>query len=141
MSQKNITPTVAFKPKNKEEYEVYKLFQKDPNKFLLELFPKYSHIKIPFKVDGSLDLSETTIKFLPDNLTIEGRFDLNDCKNLVELPNNLMVGGDLDLRFNNFTTLPDSLVVYGDLFLGRSKISVHPLAFKYLNLYIWSKIC
>ena len=46
---------------------------------------------------GSLDLSDTQIKTLPNDLNVEGYLDLSDTQ-IQTLPNNLKVGGDLDLR-------------------------------------------
>lgn len=61
-------------------------------------------------VGGYLDLSNTKITELPDNLTVGGWLDLSNT-NITELPNNLTVGDWLGLRHTNITELPDNLMV------------------------------
>ena len=46
---------------------------------------------------GGLDLRDTPIQILPDNLTVGGWLDLRDTP-IQTLPDNLTVGGWLDLR-------------------------------------------
>jgi hypothetical protein len=57
---------------------------------------------------GDLDLSNTSITTLPDNLTVGGSLDLRGTR-ITTLPDNLTVGGSLDLRGTRITTLPDNL--------------------------------
>ena len=69
------------------------------------------------KVIGDLDLNDTPIRSLPDNLTVGGNLDLSGTQ-ITALPDNLTVHGDLwinstpNLDTNN---LPSSLVVNGEI--------------------------
>ena len=63
------------------------------------------------------------IEKLPDNLTVNGKLDLDSCKNLQSLPNGLKVKNSLDLRNTNITSLPSDLEVNGDLILYRTPIA------------------
>ena len=69
-------------------------------------------------VVGDLDLNDTPIRSLPDNLTVQGYLGLSGTK-ITSLPDNLKVGGDLwinstpNLDTNN---LPSSLVVKGTIY-------------------------
>ena len=73
------------------------------------------------KVGGSLDLSETPIQSLPDNLSVGGSLDL-DSTPIKSLPDNLEVGGDLILDSTPIQSLPDNLSVGGDLYLSDTPI-------------------
>ena len=64
---------------------------------------------------GSLDLRGTGITALPDNLTVGGYLDLENCTGITALPDNLTVGDYLDLRGTGITALPDNLTVGGYL--------------------------
>ena len=75
-------------------------------------------------VGGSLDLSGTKITALPDNLTVGGWLDLSNTK-ITALPDNLTVGGSLDLRGTKITALPDNLTVGGNLDLIGTGITNH----------------
>jgi len=95
------------------------------------------------KVKGILDLQDTNITFLPsdlevgrslillyspieklpDNLIVNGTLDLEGCKNLQSLPNELKVEDDLDLRDTNITSLPSDLEVGGILILYRTPMA------------------
>ena len=76
---------------------------------------------------GSLDLEGCTgITTLPDNLTVGGYLDLRGT-GITTLPDNLTVGGSLDLRGTGITTLPDNLTVGGSLYLeGCTGITTLP---------------
>ena len=63
-------------------------------------------------VGGGLFLCNTKITSLPDNLTVGGGLDLSNTK-ITSLPDNLAVGGSLDLRGTLITSLPDNLKVGG----------------------------
>ena len=52
---------------------------------------------------GSLYLIGTVITSLPDNLTVGGSIDLEGCTGITSLPDNLTVGGYLDLRGTGIT--------------------------------------
>jgi hypothetical protein len=49
-------------------------------------------------IKKNVNISGTGIKQLPNNLTVGGDLNLSNCKNLKELPPGLKVGGTLDLR-------------------------------------------
>jgi hypothetical protein len=77
-------------------------------------------------VSGYLNLQGTQITSLPDNLHVRGWLDL-DGTPITSLPDNLYVGGFLWLRYcKNLTSLPDNLHVGGDLFLGGTPITSLP---------------
>ena len=78
------------------------------------------------EVEGRLDLSYTkTITSLPDNLHVGGSLDIYNTK-IKSLPNNLNVGGFLDLRYTNIESLPDNLHVGGFLGLANTNIKSLP---------------
>ena len=75
------------------------------------------------EVEGYLDLCNAKkIKSLPDNLKVGGTLDLYNTK-LKSLPNNLKVGGSLGLFNTNIKSLPDNLQVGGNLYLGNTLLS------------------
>ncbi|MBQ7913748.1 MAG: hypothetical protein IJ308_08450 [Clostridia bacterium] len=76
-------------------------------------------------VGGSLALSGTQITALPDNLTVGGSLYLRGTQ-ITALPNNLTVGGSLDLRDTQITALPDNLTVGGWLDLRGTQITALP---------------
>ena len=76
-------------------------------------------------VGGGLYLRGTGITSLPDNLTVGGGFDLSDT-GITSLPDNLTVGGWLDLRDTGITSLPDNLTVGGGLYLRDTGITSLP---------------
>ena len=82
------------------------------NEYYNEILKENGKIKV---VGGSLDLRNTNITELPDNLTVGGYLDLSDT-NITELPDNLTVGGSLDLSDTNITELPDNLMVNNNIY-------------------------
>ncbi|MBQ7824842.1 MAG: hypothetical protein IJ337_00620, partial [Clostridia bacterium] len=66
--------------------------------------------------------SGTQITELPDNLTVGGWLDLSETQ-ITELPDNLTVGGWLDLSGTQITELPDNLTVGGSLYLRGTQIT------------------
>jgi hypothetical protein len=76
-------------------------------------------------VDDFLDLYDTPIQSLPNNLTVRGRLRLTFCKNIKRLPNGLKVGA-LVLSSTNIDELPSDLQIEGDL-----EIQNTPIAKKY----------
>ena len=74
------------------------------------------------KSGGSLDLRETQITSLPENLTVSGWIDLRGTQ-ITSLPDNLTVGGWLYLRGTQITSLPDNLTVGGSLDLRGTQIT------------------
>ena len=63
----------------------------------------------------NLNLSNTPITSLPNNLSVEGGLDLRNTL-ITRLPDNLSVGGYLDLSNTPITSLPKSLKVKGTIF-------------------------
>ena len=76
-------------------------------------------------VGGSLYLSNTPITSLPDNLTVGGSLWLQNTK-ITSLPDNLKVGGWLILYNTSITKLPDNLTVDGSLYLYNTPITSLP---------------
>ena len=74
---------------------------------------------------GDLDLIDTPITSLPDNLKVGGSLLLIDTP-ITSLPDNLEVVGYLDLRNTPITSLPDNLKVGGSLFLNNTPITSLP---------------
>ena len=74
---------------------------------------------------GNLDLSDTPITKLPDNLKIGGSLDLRNTK-ITSLPDNLKVGGSLYLNDTPITSLPDNLEVEDSLYLYNTSITSLP---------------
>ena len=82
------------------------------------------------KVKGDLNLYNITdITKLPDNLSVGGFLDLVGT-NISELPDNLSVGGFLDLLNLEITDLPDNLSVEGDLDIRGTQITELPKSLK-----------
>ena len=102
-------------------FRLFKAFGGDSEKFA-----KY-HNKFYEKivVDGDLDLDETPITSLPDNLYVGGYLDLRETQ-ITSLPDNLHVGGNLVLARTPITSLPDNLHVGGDLYLRGTPITSLP---------------
>ena len=74
---------------------------------------------------GHLDLENTLITSLPDNLSVGGPLFLLNSQ-ITFLPNNLSVGGYLGLGNTPITSLPDNLLVGGWLDLRDTKITSLP---------------
>jgi hypothetical protein len=81
------------------------------------------------EVKGDLDLYETDITKLPDNLRIEGYLDLRRTP-ITKLPDNLSVGGVLDLYDTQIIKLPENLSVEGDLDIRGTQITELPKSLK-----------
>jgi hypothetical protein len=77
------------------------------------------------QVGGYLNLDNTPITSLPDNLTVNGYLYLNSTP-ITSLPDNLTVGGDLYLDNTPITTLPDNLKVGGGLYVHNTPITSLP---------------
>ena len=74
---------------------------------------------------GDLDLHDTPITSLPNNLQVGGNLNLYSSK-ITSLPSNLKVGGGLNVSYTPITSLPDNLQVGGSLDLTNSKITSLP---------------
>jgi hypothetical protein len=82
---------------------------------------------IQFIHNSFLDLRNTNITKLPNELYVDGNFNLRGCKQLTELPNKLFVGGYLSLlNCEQITELPDGIHVGGDLNLSGINITKLP---------------
>ena len=57
------------------------------------------------------------------NITVTNNLDLEDVSGVDALPDNLTVGGWLDLSGTSITALPDNLTVGGSLYLRPEKIT------------------
>lgn len=79
---------------------------------------------------GELNLGYTPIERLPEGRNYPSNLNLNSCKRLEGLPNNLSVNGDLYLNDVNFLTLPENLTVGGTLCLNNVRITALPLSLK-----------
>ena len=77
-------------------------------------------------IKGDLDLFEENITYIPEGLKVEDNLNLSSCKHLKYLPDNLYVGGDLDLEGTNIKQLPKGLYVGGDFRLVALKIKSLP---------------
>jgi len=65
--------------------------------------------------NGNLNLRGTSIRRLPDNLTVEGKLHLHYSK-IEELPTNLTVGCDLNISHTGITEIPRGLTVGGNFY-------------------------
>ena len=70
---------------------------------------------------------------LPDNLTVGGGLDLSGTQ-ITALPDNLTVGGYLNLRGTQITALPDNLTVGGGLDLNAGKYSFKGVFYDVKNI-------
>ncbi|EBT7406901.1 hypothetical protein CPC78_16430, partial [Salmonella enterica] len=77
-------------------------------------------------VTHNLNLEDVSdVDALPDNLTVGGWLDLRGTS-ITTLPDNLTVGGGLYLSGTSITTLPDNLTVGGGLYLSGTSITTLP---------------
>lgn len=79
----------------------------------------------PGETIRGVDLSGSSIKTLPDDLTVSGNLSLADTK-IARLPNNLNIQGDLNISNTAISELPPGLKVSGGLKLSGTKISALP---------------
>ena len=91
-------------------------------RFVKHLNNKYDEII----VNGDLILyKKENLKYLPDNLRVEGSLILLDTP-IQSLPDNLYVKGSLSLEGTPIQSLPDNLHVEGMLYLKRTQIQSLP---------------
>jgi hypothetical protein len=87
---------------------------------------------IQYKHNGNLILSRTNIIKLPNDLYVDGRLTLVNCKQLTKLPDNLYVGRSLNLYgCEQLAKLPDNLYVGTNLSIDNTNIANIPN-----NLYV-----
>jgi hypothetical protein len=72
-------------------------------------------------VDGSLDLSNLSIKRLPPGMVVDGDLDLTDSK-IQTLPRGLVVKGDLFLGGTPIQHIPDDVTVFESMDLRGSQV-------------------
>jgi hypothetical protein len=77
-------------------------------------------------IKGDLDLFEENITYIPEGLKVEDNLNLSSCKHLKSLPDNLYVGGELNLEGTNIKQIPKGLYVGGDFRLVALKIKSLP---------------
>jgi len=78
--------------------------------------------KEELNVEGGLNLRDTKISSLPDNLTVGRSLYLKNTK-ISSLPDNLKVGRSLFLSFTQITSLPNNLTVGGNLYLRDTPLT------------------
>src|SRR5690242_8656323 len=69
-------------------------------------------------VQGDLDLSDSPLRTLPEDLTITGRLTLNDCRSLYELPRGLRCY-ELAAQRTPLRTIPEDIQVTSILDLSQ----------------------
>ena len=80
-----------------------------------------------YRYEGDLELSETNITKLPNDLYVVGSLNLWKCQELTKLPNYLYVGRNLNISYTNITKLPNDLYVGSSLSLyGCTQITKLP---------------
>ena len=84
-----------------------------------------------YRYDGMLDLRNTNISKLPNDLYIGGHLRLYGCEQITKLPDKLYVRDNLNLTYSNIKKLPNGLHVKGHLFLVGTSIEELPN-----NLYV-----
>ena len=85
-----------------------------------------------YRYEDDLELNNSNIKKLPNDLYVGGRFKLYDCKQLTKLPDDLYVDNDFFLvGCKQITELPNNLYVDKTLLLSYSFITKIPN-----NLYV-----
>jgi hypothetical protein len=77
-------------------------------------------------IKGNLDLFEENITYIPEGLKVEGDLNLESCKRLKSLPDNLYVGGKLNLEGTNIKQIPKGLYVGDDFILVGLEIKSLP---------------
>lgn len=92
-----------------EDYEIVNYLLKDITSMNIKK-PLYSNDYL-VDVDGDVNLQGSEVKELPENLIVKGDLDLMVCENIEHLPKGLRVGGSLYLQHSSIKTLPDDLIV------------------------------
>lgn len=78
--------------------------------------------KLPDKftyLEGSLDLTDSSIEVLPQDMTIKGDLIIGNSP-IKELPNNLMVLGNLDLTNSTITFIPNTVYIGGNIIADQA---------------------
>ena len=72
----------------------------------------------------NLNLDNTNITYLPDNLHISGFLSLEDNMDLTNLPENLTVAGSIYLGSTNITELPEGTNIMQNIYLYKSQVEL-----------------
>jgi hypothetical protein len=88
-----------------------------------------------YTYDGDLDINNSDIKKLPNDLYVKGTLNIRNCKELINLPDKLYVQDDLYMEYSdNVSSLPNNLYVGQNLYImGCVRIAKVPN-----NLYIYN---
>lgn len=62
-------------------------------------------------VGGDLRCRRSALISLPNNCTVVGTVNIDECSEIKELPKNLSIGGSLHLEFTDITTIPKTITV------------------------------
>jgi hypothetical protein len=81
---------------------------------------------VQYKHNGNLNLINSKIKKLPNDLYVTGSLNLENCKQLTKLPDNLYVGDNLLIAEINIAKFSNDLYVGGNLQLVRLDITKLP---------------
>lgn len=98
---------------------------KDRDNFIWKLKFNEPLTKDDLVVNGDLDLTDSTLKSLPDNLEVKGGM-LTRFSRIEELPKGLKVGGTLDLSYSRIKNIPDDIKIGNSLYLHNTKITSLP---------------
>ena len=100
--------------KGKSGYFGYKIGKKDPNPdeilskissidgFLDLSYSKVTKLPNNLKVRGYVALDNTKIEVLPNGFEVEGDLSLTNCRKLIDIPNDIIVKGNLVLKGKKF---------------------------------------
>ena len=102
---------------------------KDRDNFIWKLKFNEPLTKDDLVVNGDLDLTDSTLKSLPDNLEVKGGM-LTRFSRIEELPKGLKVGGTLDLSYSRIKNIPDDIKIGNSLYLHNTKITSLPKGLK-----------
>ena len=80
---------------------------------------------VQFRYEGMLDLMNTNIKKLPNDLYVDGNLYLNN-STIKKLPNKLHVEGNLVLSDTSISELPDELYVAWNVFIDNTPLDKYP---------------
>lgn len=95
-----------------------------------------SYLPKNIKIGGCLGACNSKLKTLPNGIRIGGYVDLSNCKELVSLPDGLIINGNLDLDGSAIKQLPNGLIVGGSLNILSTGINAIPS-----DLKVRGKIC
>ena len=111
--------------KSSDKYVINDDLSIDYNSWLNLENTKITKLPNNLTVNGYLNLTNTNITELPDNLNVHGSLYLENT-NITELPDNLTVKGSLDLENTNITKLPDNLnIKKPKVFIKKTLMKIH----------------